>query len=675
MTLNTTDESNGVSRGTPTSKIQFTNAATYNVQWSGQFQNTNNSDHDVRVWLKKNGTDISGSTGFASIPSKHGQVDGHTIIGWNYILTLAAGDYLQFYWSADSTAISIQTYSVGSNPTTPSTASLIVTAQQVMNLQLGPTGPQGPAGTAGGISSVALAGTGLSITGSPVTTSGTITANVSYGTTAGTSTEGNDGRIANIGTGTIDTVGDLGIGGSINTGQTGSGSGSPGDIDTGTTGDGVGGFIKTSAVNSDGGYIDTRGYGSGSGGFINTSNNGGSISTYDGGGSINTRGTGSIGLGVTGTRTTLVGSASGSDKTITLPNATGTVALTSQATDMEITDSTKGYILNSATKRWRLTIDDNGVLLRTALTLLFLLSFMCGSQAQVRDLVYGTNNVVIGPTNTNALSFTNSVAFSNPLTFGTNAATTRTNLGVTVASNLPAPYSGAATTNSLLVANGSGSSVFVSTLPSLTIGVGTNTDVTLQRETNNSLAQRNGTNPQTLFLFNTYSNSTNYERGKIAWTNNVMTIGTEKGTGGGTARALEFSVDGTTRLTISAASGNTFISDGNSLIFTSAGRLVPTGTDGIMSLVDYQNTGWNRLNFGGTTTNFPALKRTNTALQVRLADDSAYTTLDAQLRAQGTAPTNSTAAGTAGDIRWDTNNFLYICVSSNTWRRTSLTNW
>jgi hypothetical protein len=148
---------------------------------------------------------------------------------------------------------------------------------------------------------------------------------------------------------------------------------------------------------------------------------------------------------------------------ITLPNATGTVALTQQATDYEVTNSSAGIIMKSPNNsRWRITIDNNGVLLRTALTLLFSLAFMCGAKAQVRDLVYGTNNVVIGPTNTNALAFTNSVAFSNPLTFGTNAATTRTNLGVTVASNLPAPYSGAAASNSLLTADGAGGSSFVS---------------------------------------------------------------------------------------------------------------------------------------------------------------------------------------------------------------------
>ena len=521
--------------------------------------------------------------------------------------------------------------------------------------------------------------------------------------------------------------------------------------------------------------------------------------------------------------------------------------------------------------RWRLTIDNSGSLIRTIITLIFLMSFICGSQAQVRDLVYGTNNVVIGPTNTNALAFTNRIAFSNVLSFGTNAptvrtnlglgaswltnsdspattnatnltagtlpdarlstnvailsnlpswatttnaATARTNLGVTEASNLPAPYSGAAASNSLLTADGAGSSAFVSTIPKLTIASGTITNtnpaLTISQTWSNSnstftgllvnitntnsaaaslladfqvggtsafrvrrdgatvipfsangpttvglgfgsgisathglwcesgrvgltvgndyqftvnttgitvlselrvgdqgcilrgensaanasgaiLAQRNGTNPQTYNIYNNFSNSTNYERGKIAWTNSVMTIGTEKGTGGGTARALELQTDGTTRFTITtsgscATAGNLFINGYAQILQTysyrtsgrwrltsdaTSGRLIlTTDTDLVAGAADFGT-----LCFGGTTTNFPALKRTNTVLQVRLADDSAYSVIDAQHRLQGTAPINSTDAGTAGDMRYDTNNFLYICVSNNVWRRTSLTNW
>jgi hypothetical protein len=46
-------------------------------------------------------------------------------------------------------------------------------------------------------------------------------------------------------------------------------------------------------------------------------------------------------------------------------------------------------------------------------------------------------------------------------------------------------------------------------------------------------------------IYNTFTSATNHERGFLRWSSNVFQIGTEKGSGGGTARALELSVDGT----------------------------------------------------------------------------------------------------------------------------------
>lgn len=130
MTLDTTDISQGVSVVSG-SQITFSAAGTYNFQWSGQFQCTDNQDQDVRVWIRKNGSDVAGSTGLISVPAKHGAVDGHIVIGWNYFLQLSVDDYIQLYWSATSTAVTLQAYAAGTNPTTPTTASLIVTAQMV----------------------------------------------------------------------------------------------------------------------------------------------------------------------------------------------------------------------------------------------------------------------------------------------------------------------------------------------------------------------------------------------------------------------------------------------------------------------------------------------------------------------------------------------------------------
>lgn len=146
MTLNTTDEASGVSRGSPTSRIVFAYAGTYNFQWSGQFQNTNNKDEDINVWIRINGTNVVGSNGLINVPAKHAGADGHIIAGWNYIETFAASDYIELVWSSSATAVTLQAYSATSPA--PSTASLIVTAQQVMYTQVGPTGATGASGVA-----------------------------------------------------------------------------------------------------------------------------------------------------------------------------------------------------------------------------------------------------------------------------------------------------------------------------------------------------------------------------------------------------------------------------------------------------------------------------------------------------------------------------------------------
>lgn len=58
-------------------------------------------------------------------------------------------------------------------------------------------------------------------------------------------------------------------------------------------------------------------------------------------------------------------------------------------------------------------------------------------------------------------------------------------------------------------------------------------------------------------------------------------------------------------------------------------RLKSSGS-GLLTLLNNTETGWERLMFGGTSSSFPALKRSNTQLQVVLADDSAFTSVAAQ---------------------------------------------
>lgn len=132
MTFNTTDFANQVSISS--SKITVVNAGIYNLQFSTQFQNTDTAFQDVYIWLRQNGVDIPGSTGFVSIPSRHAGTDGHAIVGWNYFLNMAANDYVEIYWSVPNAAVTIQHLAASGTPTKPSTQSVVATLSFVSSV-------------------------------------------------------------------------------------------------------------------------------------------------------------------------------------------------------------------------------------------------------------------------------------------------------------------------------------------------------------------------------------------------------------------------------------------------------------------------------------------------------------------------------------------------------------
>jgi hypothetical protein len=135
MTLDTTDFANTVS--IDSSKITVANAGIYNLQFSTQFQNTDNQIQDISIWLRQNGADIPGSTGYISIPARKSASAGdeaHEIIGWNYYLSLNAGDYIELYWSTTLDTVTIQAYPTSTGPTRPSTQSVVATLSFVSAL-------------------------------------------------------------------------------------------------------------------------------------------------------------------------------------------------------------------------------------------------------------------------------------------------------------------------------------------------------------------------------------------------------------------------------------------------------------------------------------------------------------------------------------------------------------
>lgn len=190
-------------------------------------------------------------------------------------------------------------------------------------------------------------------------------------------------------------------------------------------------------------------------------------------------------------------------------------------------------------------------------------------------------------------------------------------------------------------------------------------DLMLYRDAANTLAQRNGTNAQTIRIYNTYTDGSNYERSFAQWSSNIFHIGTEAG-GTGSARDmrlgpnasggwLHFRTSNSDRWSINgsghliAVADNTYdigasganrpraiyvatsgsfggaVSAGNTSGFATGRMLLNTpDSNGVVKIGNAGGTDFDRLQFGGTTSSFPALKRSTTILQARLADDSAF---------------------------------------------------
>lgn len=138
MTLNTTDFSSGVSISS--SKITVENAGIYNLQFSAQMQSTDVAPQDVFIWLRQgndggSSADITGSTGKIGLPARKTPTDPfHSIIGWNYFLSMNKDDYVEIYWSTTSANVSIQYYAASGTPTKPSTQSVVATLSFVSRL-------------------------------------------------------------------------------------------------------------------------------------------------------------------------------------------------------------------------------------------------------------------------------------------------------------------------------------------------------------------------------------------------------------------------------------------------------------------------------------------------------------------------------------------------------------
>ena len=96
----TSSIADGVTNGTPASRIVFAEAGQYMISFSAQIASTSSSTVNFWFWPRINGTDVTGST----MKNALHQNNSVLVVSRSAIFDVSAGDYLEAMWAVDSTS-------------------------------------------------------------------------------------------------------------------------------------------------------------------------------------------------------------------------------------------------------------------------------------------------------------------------------------------------------------------------------------------------------------------------------------------------------------------------------------------------------------------------------------------------------------------------------------------
>lgn len=249
-----------------------------------------------------------------------------------------------------------------------------------------------------------------------------------------------------------------------------------------------------------------------------------------------------------------------------------------------------------------------------------------------------------------------------------------------------------------------------SNLTSIGLWFGLSADLALYRDAANTLAQRNGLNTQTGRTYISYTDASNYQRIFQGYDGSAFYGFGLQGAGTGlSATSLEIgnalgaiwfrtgNLAAPTRRWQFDNSGNFLAATDNTydigasganrprngyfggLVTTGAGGFQAQSTgygifwqasttfrnraDGVLTLSNYAENDFGRLQFGGTTSSFPAIKRNSAGIDIRLADNSDYAAVRGKLTTE-TAYTVGAITPTGYLTLYDANGTAYKVACS-----------
>lgn len=125
MTFNSTSVIDGVTLGTPTSRVICNVPGIFNFQFSAQLTKTAAALGNVYIWVRINGVDQTESATKVTLSGSNAA----QVAAWNFIYPMAANDYFELMWSTDDTNCKILAQAAVAP--VPAIPSIILTVSQV----------------------------------------------------------------------------------------------------------------------------------------------------------------------------------------------------------------------------------------------------------------------------------------------------------------------------------------------------------------------------------------------------------------------------------------------------------------------------------------------------------------------------------------------------------------
>jgi|688.fasta_scaffold286891_3 hypothetical protein len=131
MTFTSTDITGGVTLAS-SSRLTAPVTGDYNVQFSAQFENIENTQEIVTIWFRINGVDVPKSATNVTIPArKTSNIYGYGVASWNIFLSMTAGQYVEIMWLPAVATVTLQALPASVTPAYPAIPSVIATVNQI----------------------------------------------------------------------------------------------------------------------------------------------------------------------------------------------------------------------------------------------------------------------------------------------------------------------------------------------------------------------------------------------------------------------------------------------------------------------------------------------------------------------------------------------------------------